>query len=206
MTELPTVFVIDDDADVRRSMERLLETADFRVISFETAEDFLRDARFDSPSCIILDVSLPGINGLDFQLQLRKTGIHTPIIFLTAHGSIPMTVTAMKSGALEFFTKPFDDEELLVAIQKALARDRAIREKEAMLADLRTRYETLTPRERQVMNLVISGLLNKQIASELGTSLITVKVHRAQVMHKMQADSLADLVRMAGKLQPIRQQ
>jgi FixJ family two-component response regulator len=204
LTESPTVFVIDDDADVRTSIEDLLEEAGFRAISFEKAEDFLRDARFDGPCCIILDVSLPGISGLDFQQQLRKAGVRTPIIFLTAHGDIPMTVTALKSGAVEFFTKPIDDEELLRAIQQALARDRAIREKDAGLADLRRRYETLTPRERQVMNLVVSGLLNRQIASELGTSLITIKVHRAQVMHKMQAESLLDLVRMAEKLQLIR--
>jgi FixJ family two-component response regulator len=205
LTESPTVFVIDDDADVRTSIEGLLEEAGFRAISFEKAEDFLRDARFDGPGCIILDVSLPGISGLDFQQQLRKAGVRTPIIFLTAHGDIPMTVTALKSGAVEFFTKPIDDEELLRAIQQALARDRAIRQKDAGLADLRRRYETLTPRERQVMNLVVSGLLNKQIASELGTSLITIKVHRAQVMHKMQAESLPDLVRMTEKLQLIRQ-
>jgi FixJ family two-component response regulator len=204
LTESPTVFVIDDDADVRTSLEGLLEEAGFRAISFEKAEDFLRDARFDGPCCIILDVSLPGISGLDFQQQLRKAGIRTPIIFLTAHGDIPMTVTALKSGAVEFFTKPIDNEELLRAIRKALARDQAIRERDAGLADLRRRYETLTPRERQVMNLVVSGLLSKQVASELGTSLITIKVHRAQVMHKMQAESLLDLVRMAEKLQLIR--
>lgn len=204
MTELPTVFVIDDDADIRTSIEGLLEEAGFRAISFEKAEDFLRDARFNGPSCIILDVSLPGINGLEFQQQLREAGVRTPIIFLTAHGDIPMTVRALKSGAVEFFTKPIDDEDLLRAIQQALARDRAIREKDAALTDLRRRYETLTPRERQVMHLVVSGLLNKQIASELGTSLITIKVHRAQVMHKMQAKSLLDLVREAEKLQLIR--
>lgn len=204
LTELPTVFVIDDDADIRTSIEGLLEEAGFRAISFEKAEDFLRDARFNGPSCIILDVSLPGINGLEFQQQLREAGVRTPIIFLTAHGDIPMTVRALKSGAVEFFTKPIDDEDLLRAIQQALARDRAIREKDAALTDLRRRYETLTPRERQVMHLVVSGLLNKQIASELGTSLITIKVHRAQVMHKMQAKSLLDLVREAEKLQLIR--
>jgi FixJ family two-component response regulator len=203
LTESPTVFVIDDDADVRTSIEGLLEEAGFRAISFEKAEDFLRDARFDGPCCIILDVSLPGINGLDFQQQLRKAGVRTPIIFLTAHGDIPMTVRALKSGAVEFFAKPIDNEELLSAIQQALARDRAIREKNAALADLRRRYETLTPRERQVMNLVVSGLLNKQIASELGTSLITIKVHRARVMHKMQAESLLELVSVAEKLQLI---
>jgi FixJ family two-component response regulator len=203
LTESPTVFVIDDDADVRTSIEGLLEEAGFRAISFEKAEDFLRDARFDGPCCIILDVSLPGINGLDFQQQLRKAGVRTPIIFLTAHGDIPMTVRALKSGAVEFFAKPIDNEELLSAIQQALARDRAIREKNAALADLRRRYETLTPRERQVMNLVVSGLLNKRIASELGTSLITIKVHRARVMHKMQAESLLELVSVAEKLQLI---
>jgi len=196
----PTVYVIDDDADVRESIQELLNSVDLRSEGFERAEDFLRLSRSDVRGCIILDVSLPGINGIEFQQELRKTGIRIPIIFLTGHGDIPTTVTAMKSGAVEFFTKPIDDEKLLSAIQLALSRDQKIREKEAEIAGLRRRYERLTERERQVMDLVLTGLLNKEIAARLGTSVITIKVHRAHVMHKMQAESLLELARLAEKL------
>jgi FixJ family two-component response regulator len=198
--ESSTVFIIDDDADIRGSIVGLLEIVGLRTKSFETSEAFLRAAPPDVQGCLILDVSLPGINGLELQRQLRNAGVRIPIIFLTAHGDIPMTVAAMKSGAVEFFTKPVDDQALINAIQQALVRDRALRERSAEVAGLRKRYELLTAREREVMKLVVSGLRNKDIASKLAIQEITIKVHRAQVMHKMQADSLADLVKMAEKL------
>jgi FixJ family two-component response regulator len=196
----PIVFVVDDDPSVRRSIKRLIGSVGLQVELFGSAQEFLLSKRPDAPSCLVLDIRLPGISGLDFQHELAEANIHIPIIFITAHGDIPMTVRAMKAGAVEFLTKPFREQDLLDAIHLALERDRVRRQGGAEIAVLRERFESLTPRERKVLPWVVSGLLSKQIADAIGTSEASVKVHRSQLMRKMAADSVADLVRMAEKM------
>jgi FixJ family two-component response regulator len=195
-----TVFIIDDDADLCAAIQGLLESVGLRSESFATPQAFLRRTRGDRPCCLVLDVSLPGLSGLEFQRQLAAAGVQIPIIFITGHGSIPMSVSAMKAGALEFLVKPFGDEDLLKAVRQALDRDRVAGQQQREVADLQKRFHLLTTREREVMALVTSGLLNKQIASELGTSEITVKIQRGNMMRKMQAGSVADLVKMSERL------
>lgn len=200
MIEAPLVFVVDDDPSVRSSLKFLIGTVGLQVETFDSADAFLRRQSPDEPSCLVLDVRLPGLSGLDFQLELAARNIRIPIIFVTGHGDIPMSVRAMKGGAVEFLTKPFRDQDLLDAIRIALERDRARREQEKEAAQLQQRFASLTPREQEVLSMVVSGMLNKQIAGRLGTAENTIKVHRSRAMEKMRARSLADLVKMMEKL------
>ena len=198
--ERAVAFVIDDDPSMRRSLDTLLRSVGLDVHVFPSAQEFMRAERPDAPGCLVLDVRLPGMSGLAFQQELVKAGIALPVIFLTGHGDVPMTVRAMKAGAAEFLTKPFDEQVLLDAIHAAIERDRARRRDAASLTEVKARYRALTEREREVMKLVVEGRVNKQIAAELGLSLVTVKVHRGQVMRKMRAKSVPELVRMADRL------
>jgi RNA polymerase sigma factor (sigma-70 family) len=200
MTDAPVVFVVDDDPSVRSSLKFLLSTVGLKVESFDSADSFLSKKPADVPSCLVLDVRLPGLSGIDIQRELAARNVHIPIIFLTGHGDISMSVRAMKAGAIEFLTKPFRDQDLLDAVRIALERDRARRELEKEAADLQHRFDLLTPREQQVISMLVSGMLNKQIAAQLGTAESTVKVQRSRAMEKMQAETLVDLVRMMEKL------
>ena len=201
MKELePIVFVIDDDRMIREGLQSLIKSVGLRVETFASAQDFLTAKRLDTPACLILDVRMPGLNGLDLQRKLSDAHIHIPIIFITGHGDIPMSVRAMKEGAQEFLTKPVRGQDLLDAVQKAIASDRELRKERAELSEIRARFDSLTPREKEVLDLVVAGLLNKQIADELGASELTIKTHRAHVMEKTHAESLAHLVRMAERL------
>ncbi|HJY92349.1 MAG TPA: response regulator transcription factor [Candidatus Acidoferrum sp.] len=202
MTAAPVVFVVDDDASVRSSLKFLLSTVGLQAETLDSADSFLHKKRPDVPSCLVLDVRLPGLSGLDFQRELAARNICIPIVFLTGHGDIPMSVRAMKAGAVEFLTKPFRDQDLLDAVRVALDRDRTRREQEKEVTDLRRRFESLTSREQEVASMVVAGMLNKQIAAELGTAESTVKVQRSRAMEKMQAESLADLIKMIQKVQP----
>jgi FixJ family two-component response regulator len=197
----PTIYIVDDDAPLRDALSNLLRSVGLRVQLFGSAPELLQSKLAETVSCLVLDVRLPGVSGLDFQSELAKANIHVPIIFMTGHGDIPMSVRAMKAGAIDFLTKPFRDQDMLDAVTRALERDRKRRENEAAISDLKTRFESLTPRERQVMGLVTAGLMNKQIAAETELAEITVKIHRGHVMKKMAARSLADLVRMAETLE-----
>ena len=199
-TEGPVVFVVDDDEEIRAAMRSLLASVGLRVETFATAQDFLGSRRPDAPACLVLDVRLPGLSGLDLQHELIQAGIPIPIVFISGHGDIPTSVQAIKAGAVEFLTKPVRDHQLLDAIRRAIVADQLERPRRAELAELRRRYGSLTPREREVMTMVVAGLLNKQAAARIGTSEITVKVHRAHIMRKMCADSVADLVRMTERL------
>ena len=198
--DTPTVFIVDDDERMRAAMQRLLKSVGLHSQSFATPQDFLRHGLPDAPSCLILDVRLPGMSGLEVQHKLNEVGTHVPIIFITGHGDIPMTVKAMKSGAVEFLTKPFRDQDLIEAIQQALKRDVETRQQQTEVTQLKERYAKLTAREREVMHLIVAGMLTKQIASRLGLSEVTATIHRGQVMRKMQANSPAELGRMAERL------